>query len=170
MKKLAILLLILIGISFLLAPTGCKKEQSSPAPQITPAPTIAAPVITPGPAPTPARTTAAPTPTPGTTQPQATPAPSPAIAPAPPPVAAPLSLTIDSPAAESIVKDRSIIVRGKTSPDAVVTVGVNNVDVDENGGFTSSITLAEGVNVIEVLASDLTGSTKGQVLMVIYNP
>lgn len=61
-------------------------------------------------------------------------------------------------------------VRGKTSPDAVVTVGVNNVDVDENGSFTASVNLLEGVNVIEVLASDLTGSTKGQVLMVIYNP
>lgn len=157
MKKLAVLLSVLIGISLSFAAAGCKKEQPSPTPQITPAPTIAAPVITPTPAPV--------RPTPG-----ATPAPSPAIAPPQPPVEAALTLTVDSPASESIVKDKIILVRGKTSPDAVVTVGNSNIDVDENGGFTASITLVEGVNIIEVLVSNLAGNTRGQVLTAIYSP
>lgn len=162
MRKVAVLLLLLTGISFLLLPLGCRKEQPSPTPQITSAPTVAPPVTTPAPvqmpAPTPIRTTAAPTPPASVPTPGVTPSPS------------SLNLTIDSPPAESIVKDKAITIRGKTSPDAVVTVGNNNVDVDENGNFTASVTLAEGVSIIEVLASDLTGAAKGQVLTVIYAP
>lgn len=168
MRKIAVLFLLLTGISLLIVPLGCKKAQPSPTPRITAAPTLAPPVITSAPAPTPVRTTAAPTPTPAPARP--TPGITPAPAPAVTPVAAPLSLTVDSPAAESIVRDRTISVRGKTSPDAVVTVGNKNIEVDENGNFTASVTLTDGVNVIDVLASDLTGSTKGQVLTVIYAP
>lgn len=177
MRKIALLLVLLGGISFILVLPACKKAELSPTPRITAIPT-AAPVITPTPAPV--RTTAAPTPSPTTaptpspttaptprrTQPPATPSPSPVLTPTPA-AEVPLSLTIDSPASESIVKDRDIAIRGRTKPDAVVTVGNTNAEVDENGNFTASVTLIEGINVVEVLASDLTGSTQGQVLVVI---
>lgn len=169
MKKTVILLLVLAGVSFLFIPAGCKKAQPSPTPLITAAPTAAPPLITPAPTPAPVRTTAAPTPTARPT-PLITPTPSPAATPVPTPAAAPLSLAVASPAAESIVKEGTITVRGKTSPDAVVTVDNKIVDVDENGNFSASVTLTEGINIIEVLASDLTGSAKGQVLTVIYTP
>ncbi len=158
MKKIAFLSLLIVGLSFLSIPLGCKKEQPSPTPQVTPAPTVAS-VIT--------QTPTLPTvrPTPGETS-----APSPTAVPPQLPVEVPLTLTVDSPAAESIVKNKTILIRGKTSPDAVLTVGNSNVDVDENGNFSTSVTLVEGVNVIEVLASDLAGNTRGQVLTAIYSP
>ncbi len=170
MRKFAVLFLLFTGISFLFLPLACKKQQPSPTPRITAAPT-AAPVVAPTPertaSPSPVRTSAAPT---SSATPSRTVAPSPSVSPTQRPTVAPLTLTIDSPAAESTVKERTIAVRGKSNPDAVVTVGSSNVDVDENGNFSASVTLVEGVNVIEVLASDLSGSSKGQVLTVIYAP
>lgn len=172
MRKIFAILFILAGASLLLALPACKKEQPAPTPPVTPAPVTAAPVATPAPA----RVTPTPAPTP---RPEATPRPAPPVTPVPAPAATPsptataqvpLFLNIASPAAESITRDRVITVRGKTTPDAVVTVGVSNIEVDEQGNFSTNVTLAEGVNIIEVLASDLGGNSKGQVLTVIYTP
>lgn len=81
-----------------------------------------------------------------------------------------LPLTIDSPADKSIVRDNTILIRGKTSPAAFLTIGTSAVDLDENGNFSARISLVEGINIIEVQASDLAGNGKGRVLTTIYIP
>ncbi|MBI4334411.1 MAG: hypothetical protein HY673_24415 [Chloroflexi bacterium] len=81
-----------------------------------------------------------------------------------------LPLTIETPATNAVVKDETILIKGKTSPAAFVTAGRNKIDPDENGNFTARVVLEQGINIIEVLASDLSGNTKGQIFTLIYHP
>ena len=69
-----------------------------------------------------------------------------------------------------VVSDPEIAVVGGTRLEAVV--GVNGVPVDINslGIFSTSITLEEGGNFIEVLATDIDGSVRFQTVAVFYLP
>ncbi len=55
-------------------------------------------------------------------------------------------------------------------PNSTVTVNGILVDVDADGAFTTTVILEEGPNLLEVIASDLTGEQRFAVLSVIYIP
>lgn len=97
-----------------------------------------------------------------------TPAPTPEPTPAPTPVG--FFLKVTEPKDESTVTSSVIPVSGTTSPDAVVSVNSEMVEVDERGNFSTMVTLEEGPNIIEVIASDFEGNKEGSVLAVIYIP
>lgn len=77
------------------------------------------------------------------------------------------ALTMLSPTDESVVTGTETTVSGTTSPDAVVSVNGYLVEVDLDGNFSTVISLEEGPNSIEVVASDYEGNETGQVVTVI---
>ncbi len=81
-----------------------------------------------------------------------------------------LFLEILEPADETVVADPTLVVVGRTTPDAVVSVAEQTVDVNAEGDFVAIVTLNVGANVIEVAASDLSGTQESSVLAVIYLP
>ena len=119
--------------------------------------------------------TATPTPT---SAPTATaPPPSPTPTPMPTPTAAlttgegeRLFIEIAEPADESVVSTDTVAVRGSTTADAVVSVNGAVVEVDAQGSFEAIVTLEEGPNLIEVVASDLTGAGESIDIVVVYIP
>ncbi len=92
----------------------------------------------------------------------------------PTPTPTALFLEIIEPENESIVDTASIILSGSTIPGAVVSISVDDdieiADVDEQGNFSATVTLEEGPNYIEVLASDQEGNEEYSTLVVIYSP
>ncbi len=85
-----------------------------------------------------------------------------------------LSLKITQPQDGAQVSTSTILVSGKTIPDAVVSVSVDDklemADVDRDGDFSVTVTLEEGPNFIEVIASDQQGNEKYASVAVIYIP
>ena len=81
-----------------------------------------------------------------------------------------LFLEILEPADETVVTDSTLVVVGRTTPDAVVSVAEQTVDVNAEGDFVALVTLDSGPNVIEVAASDLSGTQETSLLAVIYLP
>jgi hypothetical protein len=79
-----------------------------------------------------------------------------------------IPLTITEPQDETTVYMADLVVKGQTEPDAVVSVNEAVVDVDAEGKFSATITLEEGPNLIEVLASDFEGNEGSVTLTVIY--
>ena len=94
------------------------------------------------------------------------------VTPTPTPTARPtpmsLFLEITSPKDESVVTTSVIEVKGKTLPTAVLSVNGVLISVKEDGSFTTSVSLEEGPNVIEVVTSDISGNEKNKILMVTY--
>ena len=110
-------------------------------------------------------TDSTPTPAP-TAAPTATPTPTET----PRPTMPPLSLDVTSPEDESVVATSEVEVAGTTLPTAIVSVNGTLVTVGDDGGFSTTVTLEEGPNTIEVVASTIAGEEVGEVLMVIYIP
>ena len=115
-----------------------------------------------------------PTPTPTAT---ATPSPTPTVVAEPTPTATiegalpeVLFLEITEPEDESVVTEEILVVRGSTTPDAVVSIGEVTVDVDAQGQFAATITLELGPNILEIVASNLTGDQKSVLRSVVYLP
>ncbi len=81
-----------------------------------------------------------------------------------------LTLKVTSPSDESVVNVRSTIVTGETIPGAVVSVNGELADVDAGGKFRLNVPLEEGPNVLEIVASDDTGSERATILRLIYEP
>lgn len=79
-------------------------------------------------------------------------------------------LEISSPQNESVVTTPSITVRGRSTPDAVVSVNGQLEELDANGAFESFISLEPGPNTIEVVANDFNGGQNSRLLTVIYVP
>ena len=67
-------------------------------------------------------------------------------------------LTVTQPADNSVININKVEVRGRTSPGAVVSVNDEITTADTQGIFTNTITLEEGPNIIEVIASDEEGN------------
>jgi len=85
-----------------------------------------------------------------------------------------LFLEITQPQDGAQVSTSTINVTGKTIPDAVVSVSVDDqlemADVDPIGDFSVTVTLEEGPNYIEAIASDQQGNEKSASIAVIYIP
>lgn len=80
-------------------------------------------------------------------------------------------LDITSPASEESFADTgSIVVRGRTRPDAVLSVGATFVEPDVEGNFAVTVQLEEGPNTIEVVASIASGEELTKILTIIYAP
>ena len=71
----------------------------------------------------------------------------------------PFNLVITSPTDQSIVSSGTVPVSGRTTPDAVVTVNGVSIAVDEIGIFSTTVTLEEGPNLIEVVATGGEGDS-----------
>jgi len=65
-------------------------------------------------------------------------------------------LTIDEPADESVHDKKVITVSGKTSPDSLIVILTENdeqvLNPTELGNFTTTITLTDGENFIQITA------------------
>ena len=148
----------LIGVvaAVALAAAGCAGGEPTPTPTAAPAPT---PTATPVPA-----ATAPPAPTPTPTPPPGGPAT------LTPEEAERLFLQITQPEDESIVSTGAVAVQGSTTVDAVVSVNGAVVEVDAQGAFEAIVALEEGPNLIEVVASDLTGAQESVDIVVVYLP
>ena len=158
---LALLLLLFVACARQLTPTPTATLTPSPTPTatigVTPTPTPT-PTLTPTPTATPTRTpTATLTPTPTTTP-----------TPTPPPVQ--LFIDLVSPQDDSVVTSDQVSVNGVTSPDATLSVNGLLVKPNTDGAFSTTIKLSEGVNLIEIIATDLAGNQATRVLTVAYIP
>lgn len=58
-------------------------------------------------------------------------------------------------------------VRGRTSPDAILSINGLIVQVSAEGNFEAEIRLKEGPQLIEVVASDLNGDSENEILQVV---
>lgn len=140
---------------------------------------------TPTPVPEPTSTPVPPTPTPEPTQtptPTATPQPEPTPTVQPTPVVSPtaipvnntqiytLSLQVEGISDESIVRGDSIVLRGQTTADAIVSINGVIVPVDETGRFEVPLLLDPGPNRIVVVASDLDGDEVSASFLVVSLP
>lgn len=92
----------------------------------------------------------------------------------PMPTKASLFLEILQPIDGAQVSESTVTVTGRTIPDAVVSLLVDDeiemADIDEQGSFSAVITLIEGPNYIEVLASGQEGNEEYSTMVVIYSP
>ncbi len=138
-QRLGTLSLMAMALLFLAA--ACSSDQPTPTPTAAPAPT-----------PTP--TTVA-TPTPTATQ-EPTPTSLPDV----------LFLSVSTPEDESVISDAVTTVRGETTPDAVVSINGEPVDVDVLGQFSAVVDLIEGPNLIEVVASNLTDQRQVEIAVI----
>jgi len=59
-------------------------------------------------------------------------------------------------------------VRGRTAPDAVVSINGQPVEVDGSGNFSGMVSLENGPNSIEVIASDFRGNQQSRVISLVY--
>lgn len=84
--------------------------------------------------------------------------------------AAPFHLTVTTPQTETVTHSATVQVGGSTVSDAVVTVNGNWVQVAADGSFSNELTLAEGPNRIDVVASDMSGHETSTELIVTYIP
>lgn len=80
-----------------------------------------------------------------------------------------ITLTVTSPANNATVTSGTVIVRGKTVPNADVFVNDAETKADASGNFSASLTLDEGENPIVVVANDTNGDTAEQNILVTYN-
>jgi hypothetical protein len=82
----------------------------------------------------------------------------------------PASLRVLSPQDEAVVNASQIDVTGTASPGEVVTVNDYILIVGADGTFTASVALEAGPNLIEVIASNDSGSESVVDLTVIFEP
>ena len=94
--------------------------------------------------------------------------------PSPTPSATPLFLDIAEPQDGAQVSTSTVLVAGKTIPDAVVSASVNDklqiATYTQDGEFSFAIDLEEGPNSIEVISSDPQGDQQSATVSVIYIP
>ncbi len=106
-----------------------------------------------------------------TTTPQA---PSQPTTPSQPATEAPLqnqiALTVSSPTKGQQVSLASLVVKGKTAPNADVAVNDKDIKADASGNFQTTITLDEGDNEIFITASDANGNYSEWSATVTYTP
>ncbi|MBI3740010.1 MAG: hypothetical protein HY258_13265 [Chloroflexi bacterium] len=82
----------------------------------------------------------------------------------------PVSIRVDTPQDGAVVNTPQIEVSGMASAGAVVTVNDNIIIVGADGQFKTTIALDEGPNLIEIIASNDSGSETSVELTVTYEP
>ncbi len=89
---------------------------------------------------------------------------------APPADTGPLVMQVLSPLDGAVVSTQQVTVTGATAPGAVVTVNDDIIVIGADGQFHSTVTLDEGLNLIEIIASNTSGSEATVELTVTYEP
>ena len=153
----SVLLLLL-----LMASTGCSNPESTPPASLSPTSTPDS--VTPVPISTSIPTKTPPS-QPPTEQPTVTPTRPLEPQPTPTPVPAPLTLEVIAPADGSASEVGFVRVMGTTSGTEVSINGLS-VSVAQNGDFQHDLSLRNGVNLIEVVASDDIGRTASRQITV----
>ena len=128
-------------------------------------PTATVSVVTPVPIPTPVPT-ATETPVP----PTPTPTPEPTVTPTPRSETFNLSLDFEGIGDESVVRSQTVLLRGRTTADAIVSVNGVIVEVQSDGTFELTLLLDPGPNLVEIVASDLDGNSVSSSLAIISIP
>ncbi len=85
-------------------------------------------------------------------------------------LALPFLLLITEPENESIVSNSRLTLSGRTGPNAIVSINGSTAPVDRYGYFSEIMTLVEGPNFIDVVATNDDGKTHSEVVAVIYRP
>ncbi len=165
-------MLLALGL-ILIATIGCVESRAryTPVPPTPTATSTPVPTATSTPVPT---ATATPLPPSPTAVPTATPTPIPP-SPTPVPTATPIStptpvptvgsgtfnLTLDFEGIDDdkIIYSDTILLRGLTSADAIVSVNDVIVEVQSDGNFELTLVLVEGPNFVDIVASNLDGSS-----------
>lgn len=81
-----------------------------------------------------------------------------------------LSLRILSPADGSVVNTSIVEIVGEAPAGSVISIGDDILIVGADGIFKHIVTLEEGPNVIEILASDASGNESFVMLGIFYEP
>lgn len=81
-----------------------------------------------------------------------------------------LALQVLSPLDEAIVNTPQVDVVGSTAAGAVVSINDEILLAGADGQFKATISLEEGPNLIEILASDADGNESSLILTVTYEP
>ncbi len=81
-----------------------------------------------------------------------------------------LLLTITSPADGAVVGVANVTITGQTAPNATVSVNGDIVDTDASGKFSAPVTLEEGPNVFDVIATDPDGNEASTQIVISYAP
>ena len=68
---------------------------------------------------------------------------------------------------ENIVRGDSLFLTGRANPDSVMSVNGVIIPVAQDGSFGVNLALRPGPNLIEIVASDLSGATESRVITVI---
>jgi hypothetical protein len=77
-----------------------------------------------------------------------------------------LPLTVTSPIDSATLSTNTVTVQGQTTPGATVTVNGNSDVADANGNFSIDVSLDNGPNAIDVIATDDSGN-QGEVLLMV---
>ncbi len=80
------------------------------------------------------------------------------------------TLTLETPHDGEVLHVSPVLVIGRTSPGAVVSVNDAVTIANPQGRFSLSVPLQEGPNVLEVIASDAAGEQVYIILTVLYQP
>ena len=81
-----------------------------------------------------------------------------------------LSIQVISPLDEEILNTPEVDVTGTAPDGTVISVNEELVLVGGDGSFKLTLSLEEGPNLIEIVASDINGSEVTQLLTVMYEP
>ena len=81
-----------------------------------------------------------------------------------------LLLQVDSPLGDDVVSNNLLQVSGRASPGASVSVNGRMANRGKEGVFTIDVNLVEGANLVEVIASDLSGAQEDAIFLVVYAP
>lgn len=81
-----------------------------------------------------------------------------------------IPLTITSFKDGDIVSVAKLAVKGLTAPNAEVSVNTTDLKANAKGSFSINLTLEEGDNAIEVVASDADGNNTSWEATVTYTP
>ena len=68
------------------------------------------------------------------------------------------------------VSEQTIIVEGGTLPEAIVGINGTPVDINALGIFSQSVSLQEGANLLEVVATDFEDNPRFESVVVFYTP
>lgn len=131
---------------------------ATPSPAATVAPTaVSAGTATPAPTASPSAVTPTPTRTPVVGEPVAT-------------ITSELTLDLFGLGEETVVRGTSIVVAGRTRPNAVLSINEVIIPLGSDGRFEVTVGLKQGPNLIEVVVSDLAGAQVSRILAVIALP
>lgn len=84
--------------------------------------------------------------------------------------AGPLSVSITSPANDTVVNTPQVVLTGTAPPDTVITIDDTIVVVDASGQFSATVSLDTGPNELAIEASDPAGNEASSQLIVTYEP